>query len=349
MMSFYTLPKGVKKKFDFFGARLLWGVGQGIKKYHLVNWATVCSPIEFGGLGVKDLGCMNIALLCKWIWKLETSDGLWQKVLYNKYIRNKTMSGVAIKTGDSWFWRGLLKVRDLFYSFCTRVVRNGKRTRFWEDHWIGDEPFAVKYKNLYDICECRGITVHEALLERWSNLKFRRTLTDNVLQMWESLIAECAVVVLSDENDTVKWKLDPKGFSVRSMYRALKWRSFGFPFKFLWKVKVPAKVKVFLWLVVKRSILTKDVLHHRGWKGDWLCQFCSENETISHLFFSCPLARYIWNVACCAFGFKNRPTSIKKLFGSWLRKFKKKDKHVALVGIAAVLWGLWKTQNNACF
>jgi hypothetical protein len=106
--------------------------------------------------------------------------------------------------------------------------------RFWEDHWIGDEPFLIKYRNLYDICECRGITVHEALLERWSNLKFRRTLTDNVLQMWESLIAECAVVVLSDENDTVKWKLDPKGFSVRSMYRALKWRSFGFPFKFLW-------------------------------------------------------------------------------------------------------------------
>jgi hypothetical protein len=37
------------------------------------------------------------------------------------------------------------------------------------------------------------------------------------------------------------------------------------------------------------------------------------------------------------------------MFGSWLRKFKKKDKHVALVGIAAVLWGLWKTRNNACF
>jgi hypothetical protein len=31
MMSFYTLPKGVKKKFDFFGARLLGGRIKGSK------------------------------------------------------------------------------------------------------------------------------------------------------------------------------------------------------------------------------------------------------------------------------------------------------------------------------
>jgi hypothetical protein len=74
-------------------------------------------------------------------------------------------------------------------------------------------------------------------------------------------------------------------------------------------------------------------LHHRGWKGDWLCQFCSENETISHLFFFMSIS------AICDFGFKNRPTSIQNLFGSWLRKFRKKDKHVVLVGVA-VLRGL---------
>jgi hypothetical protein len=49
-------------------------------------------------------------------------------------------------------------------------------------------------------------------------------------------------------------------------------------------------------------------------------------------YFHVLLARYIWNVACYAFGFKNRPTSIQHLFGSWLLKFRKKDKHMAVGG-----------------
>jgi hypothetical protein len=81
----------------------------------------------------------------------------------------------------------------------------------------------------------------------------------------------------------------------------------------------------------------------------WLCHFCGENENISQPFFACPLVRYISNAASYAFGLKNRPNSIQHLFASWLRKFRKKDKYVALVGIAEVLWGLWKTRNNVCF
>jgi hypothetical protein len=58
--------------------------------------------------------------------------------------------------------------------------------------------------------------------------------------------------------DSLLWNLDPKGFSVRSLYRALKWSILGFPFKKLWKIKIPAEVKVFLWLAIRKSILTKD-------------------------------------------------------------------------------------------
>lgn len=38
MMSLLRIPKGVKKKLDFFRARLLWQEDKGKKKYHLVNW-----------------------------------------------------------------------------------------------------------------------------------------------------------------------------------------------------------------------------------------------------------------------------------------------------------------------
>jgi hypothetical protein len=44
-------------------------------------------------------------------------EGLWQSVLY-KYLANDTLSGVKVKPSDSSFWRGIMKVRDLFSRFA---------------------------------------------------------------------------------------------------------------------------------------------------------------------------------------------------------------------------------------
>lgn len=41
-----------------------------------------------------------------------------------------------------------------------------------------------------------------------------------------------------------------------------------FPQIFLWKIKVPAKIKVFMWLANMKSILTRDSLAKKGWKGE---------------------------------------------------------------------------------
>jgi hypothetical protein len=60
-------------------------------------------------------------------------------------------------------------------------------------------------------------------------------------------------------------------------------------------------VKVFLGLPIKNSILTKDLLQHPGWRGDAKCQFCGNDETITHMFFLSPVARYIWNLASYVF------------------------------------------------
>jgi hypothetical protein len=32
-------------------------------------------------MGIKDLRRMNLNLLCKWWWKLEYGEGLWQEIV----------------------------------------------------------------------------------------------------------------------------------------------------------------------------------------------------------------------------------------------------------------------------
>ena len=121
------------------------------------------------------------------------------------------------------------------------------------------------------------------------------------------------------------------------------------PYKFLWKVKIPLRVKTFIWLVLKKSILTRDVLLKRGGKCESKCLLCGKNESIAHLFFLCPLARYVWNVVSSAFGFNCHFSSVDHCISSWLRGYGKKKRNLITVGIAAVIWSIWKTRNLACF
>jgi hypothetical protein len=53
----------------------------------MVDWATVCKPREFGGLGILNTKFVIIALMLKWIWKLyQNAEGLWADLIRAKYL-----------------------------------------------------------------------------------------------------------------------------------------------------------------------------------------------------------------------------------------------------------------------
>lgn len=72
-------------------------------------------------------------------------------------------------------------------------------------------------------------------------------------------------------------------------------------------------------------------------------------ENLVHLFLGCPLAKYIWTVTKCTFALPSTPSSIENMFGEWLGRFNRKQRNFAMVGIAAVIWSIWKARNVACF
>ena len=118
--------------------------------------------------------------------------------------------------------------------------------------------------------------------------------------------------------------------------------------KYLWKMKVPLKIKIFMWFVYKKVILTKDNLVKRNWHGCVKCCFCDQDETIQHLFISCPFTKMLWRIIFMTFNIPS-PLNITNLFGNWLNGVAKKDKAHIRVGVCALLWAIWNVRNGCIF
>lgn len=72
-------------------------------------------------------------LLCKWWWKLEQEEGLWQDLVKAKYLSKASIHTVTHKLHDSPIWYDLLKIKEFYLRGGDIRIENGKKTRFWED------------------------------------------------------------------------------------------------------------------------------------------------------------------------------------------------------------------------
>lgn len=70
---------------------------------------------------------MNISLLCKWWWKLENEEGIWQDLIKAKYLKNDLINTVKAKFNDSPVWKDLLKVRHLYLRGRKVKTNDGKK------------------------------------------------------------------------------------------------------------------------------------------------------------------------------------------------------------------------------
>jgi hypothetical protein len=122
-------------------------------------------------------------------------------------------------------------------------------------------------------------------------------------------------VRLLNEIDLFHWKLTASGdFWVKSLYADFMNDHTKYPSKYLWKLKVPLEIRIFIWLLNKQVLLTKDNLIRRNWVGCKKCAFCDLEESVEHLFIVFPFTKLIWQVVYFIFNM-TLPINIKNLLG----------------------------------
>src|SRR3989337_1881294 len=177
LLSFFEVPKGVRKRLDFFRSRFFWQSDEAKKKYRLSRWDIICRPKDQGGLGIENLEIKNKCLMSKWLYRLSLeTDGMWALILRNKYLQSKSLAQVTARPNDSPFWKGLMRTKDMFFHRAKFFVGNGMTTRFWEDTWLGETPLALQYPTLYNIVQRKEDYVTTILNSVALNIQFSRSL-----------------------------------------------------------------------------------------------------------------------------------------------------------------------------
>jgi zinc-binding in reverse transcriptase len=158
-------------------------------------------------------------------------------------------------------------------------------------------------------------------------------------------------IKFQNQPDSSFWHLDKSGiYSVNSLYKFLNSGEIHYYLtKSVWTLKIPLKVKLFLWLALHNRIFTRDNLSKRGWVVPLICPFCSALESIDHLFFRCSLSAQFW-----VFLFRIYPhgsllptTSLENFWHTYNLPSKEFQFWGSL--LAAVLWSIWTFRNHCIF
>ncbi len=154
--------------------------------------------------------------------------------------------------------------------------------------------------------------------------------------------------------DFLSWILSSwKIFEVRSYYSVLVQPSCtSFPWRSVWKTKVPTRLAFFIWTEALAKILTIDNLRQRSVIiMDWCCMCKSGGELVNHMLLHCNVAQELWNMILILFGvFWVMTRDVVDLLSCWPSKFGRAEARVIWKAIPnCPIWCLWCERNSRTF
>lgn len=174
-------------------------------KYHIVKWEDMAFPKDFSGLGFTETRKMNIALLAKWIIKIESDDkSLCIELLRRKYLVHGGF--FQHKGGNvSQFWRGLLNIKRWMSFGSEWVLGNGESISFWQDVWWGTCPLKTLFPAIFRICNQQELLLSHLNQEGPDCLTFRRSFGPEEILEWGDLKEIIEQIEVSDSHDKLVW------------------------------------------------------------------------------------------------------------------------------------------------
>ena len=312
-LSLFKAPISVIRSLEKLMRNFLWEGGDLVGRDHLVGWEDVCKAKENGGLDIGNLEQRNKAFLMKWLWRFPREDQtLWYKVIRSKFGIHPNLWDSKVVDRETFRspWK-VISSLEFLQMVCFKIG-NGNKVRFWEDTWAGDQTLKGQFPSLFRLSTLRLRPISDfvdqtRLLSDGStswNFHFSRNLLDREIIQLQALLQTLEGRHLCNTVENLRiWLADSSGlFSCKSAFAWLR-NDNSFPVNYqakcIWKLKIPVKVKVFIWLQILGKLNVHSHLQRRrpylsmslGW-----CVMCKrDNESIDHLFLHCDFSFRLWS------------------------------------------------------
>jgi hypothetical protein len=136
-MSCFKLTKGLCKKVMAVMSKYWWAGSLDKRGMHWQSWEKMSIPKSKGGLGFRDLGIFNDAMLAKHAWRLlERPGSLCARVLLARYSKGGDVLSASCPKGASPTWKAICKGREVLRKGLIRRIGDGRTTEIWYDQWI---------------------------------------------------------------------------------------------------------------------------------------------------------------------------------------------------------------------
>ncbi|GJV80075.1 RNA-directed DNA polymerase, eukaryota [Tanacetum coccineum] len=362
-MSIFKAPMGVLNKLESIRMNFFNGIDGMDKKISWIGWDKILASKKNGGLGVSSLYATNRALLFKWIWRFFSQDSSWWSRFIQAMHGNHGALSSCVTSLRRSPWLDIIREMHALNSkgidlmqFLKKKLGNGENTSFWDDKWHDDGPFKSLYPRLHALETCKSISVASKLSQPSLIHSFRRPPRGGVEEEQFSLLGSRTTgISLPNMCDRWFWSLESSGdFSVKSTRICIDDNILpknDVPTR--WVKIIPIKVNIHAWKVFLDKIPTRLNLSLRGMDiPSILCPLCnSAAESTSHIFFSCPLARQVWNKFLRWWEMDSISFDRYEDWLSWLNntRFPKQLK-TFLEGICYIMWWLiWRFRNQVLF
>ncbi|GAA0142622.1 hypothetical protein LIER_03476 [Lithospermum erythrorhizon] len=121
--------------------------------------------------------------------------------------------------------------------------------------------------------------------------------------------------------------------------------------RIIWRPFIPPKFSFTLWLSCRKRLATRDSLRFMN-LDDVSCVFCrNEDETLHHLFFSCPFTSAIWCTIRTWLVIRRQMTTLESVI-KWIKKEhggKGNRAKAIILAFCVLVHEIWRARNGAAF
>ncbi|XP_030964645.1 uncharacterized protein LOC115985893 [Quercus lobata] len=265
-MSCFKLPDSLCDELAGMVRKFWWGQNNGADKMAWLSWEKMCTPKEAGGMGFRDLKAFNLALLAKQGWWLQTCTGsLFYRVFQAKYFPDRDFLSATLGTKPSYAWRSIFAAQQIVWKVATLI--DGQRGE-WD-------------------VDALQSTLMPKDVESVLTIALSPTLPEDCL-IW-ALTSSGKFTVKSAYRLALEERTD---HGVQESSNATCMKKF---WSFIWRLRVPNKIRSFTWRACRNILPTKANLFRRKITPDSICEVCGNfEETTSHVLWHCHRAKEVW-------------------------------------------------------